>query len=240
MAVATLGPDAWSSLWTGKLRFTDPRAVKVWDNFGKALDFTNPDAAGLCWQQAMDRVAKGESAFAVIRGTGLRGYLAQGRSALNPETTSPGCLLRERPACLWRVRIHSAFPRESGIRVDLQMADNDRREKMPRMLFNPMNGSISPRLDSDVEKYDPYFRSAIRDWRESRIIGSMAYGVAAPRSFASQFADVMSIYLASRDSRAAASAAQAIADQARTGEVALRQICRRGSQPSAGPCFFCP
>ena len=216
VAVATLGPDAWSALWTGKLRLTDPRAVKVWDNFGKALDFTNPDAAGLSWQQAMDRVVKGDSAF-MIQGDWAESYLAHGLS-LNPGNDfawvpSPGT------SGVFVARVDS-FGLPAGIR------DVASTFKWLRMLgtkeaqdvFNPLNGSISPRFDSDVSRYNAYSQSAARDWRTSRIIGSLAHGMAAPGWFSSQFADVMSIYLASRDSRAAASAAQAIADQAHLGK----------------------
>ncbi|MFN7000841.1 MAG: PAS domain-containing protein, partial [Elioraea tepidiphila] len=32
-------------------RDTDPKAVAVWDTFGKVLDCANKDAAGLSWQQ---------------------------------------------------------------------------------------------------------------------------------------------------------------------------------------------
>ncbi|HTP57877.1 MAG TPA: carbohydrate ABC transporter substrate-binding protein, partial [Spirochaetia bacterium] len=71
---------------------------------------------------------------------------------------------------------------------------------------------------SDAEKYDLYFRSAIKDWRESRIVGSMAHGVVAPEAFLSQFPDVIGIYTATKDAASAANALQAIADQSRVGK----------------------
>ncbi|HEX7621944.1 MAG TPA: ABC transporter substrate-binding protein, partial [Anaeromyxobacteraceae bacterium] len=55
VALGVLGPDGWSALWSGKMKFTDPRAVKAWDTFGSVLACTNPDASGLSWQQAVDR-----------------------------------------------------------------------------------------------------------------------------------------------------------------------------------------
>ena len=45
----------------------------------------------------------------------------------------------------------------------------------------------------------------------------MAHGMVAPKEFVTQFADVVDIYLAARDPRAAAGAVQAIADMARLG-----------------------
>ena len=74
VAIATLGPSGWSDLWSGKLKFTDPKVVQVWDTFGKFLDCTNDDASGLSWQQATDRVVNGEAAFNVM-GDWAAGYM---------------------------------------------------------------------------------------------------------------------------------------------------------------------
>src|SRR6185295_13424273 len=37
--------------------------------------------------------------------------------------------------------------------------------------FNSAKGSISPRTDADVTRYDPYQRSAIADFKAARVIG---------------------------------------------------------------------
>lgn len=83
--------------------------------------------------------------------------------------------------------------------------------------FNPLKGSIAARTDSDLSKYNAYLQSAARDWKNNKIVGSLVHGAVAPESFSSQFGTVMEIYLSSKNSRAAANAAQAIADQVRLG-----------------------
>ena len=216
IAVATLGPDDWSALWTGKLRFTEPRVVRVWDNFGKALEFANTDGADLTWQQAMDRVVKGESAFTYM-GDWAESYLASTLNLAPGEgfgwVPAPGTngifIARTDSFCLPR----GFKDKASAFKWFMLLGSKEAQD-----LFNPANGSISPRRDSDAQKYDAYFRSAIKDWRESRIVGSMAHGVAAPQSFVSQFADVIGIFVTTRDPVAAANAAQAIADQTRLGK----------------------
>jgi glucose/mannose transport system substrate-binding protein len=216
VAVATLGPDLWSALWSRRLAFTDPRALRVWDNFGKALDFINSDAAGLSWQQAMDRVARGDSAFTIM-GDWAEGYLA-GALKLTPGTDfdwvpSPGTrgvfVVRTDAFVLPR----GARNRISAFKWLLTIGTRDAQD-----LFNRLNGSLSPRYDSDLGAYNAYFQSAAKEWRESRIVGSMADGVVAPQSFVGQFAEVIGIYLATRSSPAAGSAAEAIADQVRLGK----------------------
>jgi len=85
-------------------------------------------------------------------------------------------------------------------------------------IFNPLKGSIAARLDSDLTKYNAYSQSAAKDWKSNTIAGSLVHGVVAPESFMSQFGTIMDIYLAAKDSKAAANAAQAIADQIGLGK----------------------
>ena len=215
IAVATLGPDDWSALWTGRLRFTEPRVVRVWENFGRALEFANTDGADLSWQQAMDRVVKGESAF-TYAGDWAESYLVntlkltpgEGFAWVPAPGTNGISIARTDSFCLPK----GFKDKASAFKWFMFLGSKEAQD-----VFDPANGSISPRKDSDAEKYDVYFRSAIKDWRESRIVGSMAHGVTAPQWFVSQFADVIGIYTATKDSEAAANAAQGIADQARLG-----------------------
>jgi glucose/mannose transport system substrate-binding protein len=84
--------------------------------------------------------------------------------------------------------------------------------------FNPLKGSIAARLDSDLTRYNAYLQSAAKDWKTSKVVGSLAHGAVAPESFSSQFGTVMEIYLGGKNPKAAASAAQAIADQVGLGK----------------------
>jgi glucose/mannose transport system substrate-binding protein len=215
VAVATLGPLNWNALWAGKLKFTDPRAVKVWDNFGKALEFTNSDASGLSWQQAIDRVVKGDSAFNVM-GDWAEGYMAT-TLKLTPGDDF-GWVPTPGTAGVF-IMLSDSFGLPKGIK-DKAATLNWLKllgSKDGQDIFNPLKGSIAARLDSDLSKYNVYSQSAAKDWKSNKIVGSMHHGAVAPESFTSQFGDVMAIFLAAKDSKAAANAAQAIADQVRLG-----------------------
>ncbi|HWG84513.1 MAG TPA: extracellular solute-binding protein, partial [Deinococcales bacterium] len=73
VALGVLGPADYNNLWAGKLKFTDAKAVGVWDTFNRVLDCANKDAAGLSWQQAFDKVVKGDAAFNIM-GDWAAGY----------------------------------------------------------------------------------------------------------------------------------------------------------------------
>src|SRR5512134_107068 len=75
VALGVLGPEVWTGLWNGKIPMDDARMVKAWETFGKVLDCTNTDASGLSWQQATDRMLKGDAAFNIM-GDWAAGYMS--------------------------------------------------------------------------------------------------------------------------------------------------------------------
>jgi glucose/mannose transport system substrate-binding protein len=215
VAIGTLRAEGWANLWTGKLKFTDPAAVKIWDTFGKVLAYANTDASELSWQQATDRMVAGDAAFNVI-GDWAAGYMAT-TLKLEPGTDfgwvpSPGT------KGIFMM-MSDSFGLPKGIK--------DRKETLNWLkllgskdgqdAFNPLMGSIAARIDSGFTKYDAYSQSAAKDWKVDKIAGSLVHGVVAPVSFMNQFVAVMDIFLAAKDSKTAANAAQAIADQVGLG-----------------------
>jgi glucose/mannose transport system substrate-binding protein len=216
VALGVLGAEGWNGLWNGKVKMNDPKVVKVWEAFGKVLACTNTDASGLSWQQATDRMLKGDSAFNVM-GDWAAGYmsttlkLAPGEGfgwAAAPGTGGTFMMLSD------------SFGMPKGVK------HRDATLKWLKLLgskegqdiFNPLKGSIAGRLDSDLSRYNAYLQSAAKDWKTNKVVGSLVHGAVAPESFGSQFGTVMEIYLASRNAGAAANAAQAIADQTRLGK----------------------
>lgn len=215
VALATLGADGWANLWSGKLKFTDPKAVAVWETFGKVLDCANKDAAGLSWQQAVDRVVQGKAAFNIM-GDWAAGYMST-TLKLKPGTDfawapSPGT------SGIFMM-LSDSFGLPKGAK-NRQNAINWLKlvgSKEGQDVFNPLKGSIAARLDSDPAKYNAYGQSAMKDWKSNRIVGSLVHGAVAPESFMSQFGTVMEIFLQSKNPQAAANAAQAIANQVGLG-----------------------
>ena len=216
VAVGVLGAENWTALWSGKLKFTDPKAVKVWDMFGKVLAYSNADASGLSWQQAVDRMVKGDAAFNIM-GDWAACYMA------TTLTLTPGEGFGWAPSPSTRgvfLMLSDSFGLPKGIK-DRAATLNWLRllgSKNGQDIFNPLKGSIAARLDFDLSKYDTYSQSAAKDWKSNTIVGSLAHGVVAPDSFKSQFGTILDIYLAAKNSRAAANAAQAIADQVGLGK----------------------
>lgn len=216
VAVGTLGVQGWNDLWSGKLKFTDPRVVGVFTTYGKVLDCANKDASGLSWQQATDRVMSGQAAFNVM-GDWAAGYLSTTKK-LKPGTDfgwapSPGT-----SGTFVFLADSFGLPKGAKNRADginwLKLMGS----KAGQDAFNPLKGSIAARTDSDLKKYGVYGQSAAKDWRSNKIVGSLVHGVVAPESFMSAFGTVMDQYAATRNAQGAAGAAQQLATRAGLGK----------------------
>ncbi len=215
VALATLGTENYGRLWSGELSFTDPEVVEVWETFGQILDCTNEDATGLTWQQATDRVANGDAAFNVM-GDWAAGYMSTTLGltpsegfgwAASPGTEGNFMLLSD------SFGLPVGAPHPENAREWLRLVGSQEGQDT----FNPLKGSISPRLDSDLSQYNAYSQSAAEDYQENTQVGSLVHGAVANETFMSEFASVMESFLSSRNPEAAANAAQEIASQTGIG-----------------------
>ncbi|HHX25342.1 MAG TPA: carbohydrate ABC transporter substrate-binding protein [Firmicutes bacterium] len=215
VALSVLGPDKWEKLWNGELSWKSPEVIKAWEMFGDILEYTNADASSLSWQQATDMVVKGQAAFNIM-GDWAAGYMTT-TLKLKPGTgfgwaASPGT-----NGIFMMLSDSFGLPvgcpnRENAIAWLKMLGSRDGQDA-----FNPLKGSISARTDSDLSKYDAYLQSAANDWRSNKIVGSLAHGVTANERFMNDFATVMEIFLQTKNAKAAANAAEAVAIQAGIG-----------------------
>lgn len=216
VALGVLGAADYSNLWSGRLRFNDPKVVAVWNTFGRVLDCANKDASGLSWQQAVDRVLDGTSAFNIM-GDWAAGYMTTTKN-LQPNQGFGWAPAPGTAGVFMMLSDSFGLPRGVKNRANVLNWLRLVGSKEGQDAFNPLKGSIAARTDSDPSKYNAYLQSAMRDWRSNRIVGSLVHGAVAPESFMSQFGTVMEIYLSGRNAQAAANAAQAIATQVRLGQ----------------------
>jgi glucose/mannose transport system substrate-binding protein len=209
VALASMGPDQWEALWSGKLAFDSPEGVAAWKLFGQVLEFTNDDASSLSWQQAVDMVVEGRAAFNVM-GDWAAGYLSTTKKLTpgsgfgwvpSPGTDGKFMFLAD------SFGLPKGAPHRDNAIAWLALLGS--REGSDA--FNPLKGSISARTDSDLSKYNDYAKSAAADFSKNRIVGSLAHGVMANEGFMNDFAAVMEMFLKSKNAAATAKAAQQIA-----------------------------
>ncbi|MCH3918711.1 MAG: ABC transporter substrate-binding protein [Spirochaetia bacterium] len=210
VALATLGGDDYEALWNGGLSWTDPKVIKVWENFGKLLEYTNSDAPSLSWQQATDMVVQGQAAFNWM-GDWAAGYMMT-TLKLAPKTgfgwaNVPG------------TKGYFQFLSDSfGIPKGCKNPDaavawlKECGSKEGQDAFNPLKGSIPVRTDADMSLYSEYSKSAAHDFANDRIVGSLAHGVVAPESFLNDFSPVIEQFMSNKNAQQAAAACAELAE----------------------------
>ena len=216
VALSVLGPEGWNDLWTGDLAFDSEEATQVWAKLDQILEYTNDDASSLSWQQATDRILNGEAAFNVM-GDWAEGYMRNVQNqapqdefnwAPSPGTDGVFMLLSD------SFGMPVGLPHPVNTYHYLTMVGSQEGQDT----FNPLKGSISARVDSDLSQYGIYAQSAAEDFRNDTLVGSLAHGAAANEGFMNDFASVMEMFLSNRNPEQAANAAQAIANQNRVGQ----------------------
>ena len=211
VALGVLGADRYGQLWQGSVSWTSDEVRDVWDTLDQILEYTNPDAASLSWQQATDLVVSGRAAFNIM-GDWAAGYLSTTLGlepgvdygwAASPGTNGVFMFLADSfgyPKGIDNSAAALAWLRLLGSREGQDT-------------FNPLKGSISARTDSDLSQYNAYLQSSASDFRGNRIVGSLVHGVVANEGFMNDFSTVMELFLDSRDVNKAVNASEAVAVQ---------------------------
>ncbi|MCU0481368.1 MAG: ABC transporter substrate-binding protein [Anaerolineae bacterium] len=216
VALAVLGADGWNGFWAGTTAPDSPEMVAVWEKFGQILACTNidVDAAGLSWQQAIDKVVAGEAAFNIM-GDWAAGYMA---TTLELE---PGVGFGYAPS---PDTAGTFLALSDSFGLPLNAPNRDAAVAWLRVLgsvdgqnaFNPLKGSIPARSDIDLEAsglYNSYLVATAADWASNVIAGSLVHGTVGNPRFASEFSTVLDIFKSTRDAGATSSALLAICIQ---------------------------
>lgn len=203
---ATLGSDGYRGLWSGKTSWESAGVKRALENYAKILGYVNTDHAAGTWDSAAQMLIDGKAAMNIM-GDWAAGYF-----------TSKG----------WKPNVNYGFapaPGTAGIFVVVtdtfglpkkaphrDQALNWLRvagSKAGQEAFNPLKGSICARTDCDLSKFDAYLRSSAADFAKNKLIPSEVHGSAAPEDFATQFNDIVNLFVTRRNVAAAQKALQA-------------------------------
>jgi glucose/mannose transport system substrate-binding protein len=210
--IGSMGGDKWTGLWTGTTDWNSPDVTAALKNYGKALSYTNSDAATLAdWQPAADLVVKSGDAAFNIMGDWAYGYFA------NPAPN--GLALKPHVDFDW-----APTPGTAGTFVFLSdsfvMPANAKHaeattdwltvaaSKEGQEAFNPLKGSICARTDCDQSLFSEYSQGAAKDWASNAIVGSLTHGVVANDAWKAKVDTAMGLFLTSAKDDAAVTAFQ--------------------------------
>jgi glucose/mannose transport system substrate-binding protein len=206
--MAAEGAATYEEWINGKITSPDDR--RLVDAFGvlkRYLSYVAPEHATTTWDAAIQRVIRGEAAFCIM------GDWASGEFRLAKLTYGKdyGAMPVPGTQGMYGADV-DAFIQSAGTvnpsysyQLMRVAASRDGQDA-----FNSSKGSISPRTDTDLRRYDPYQRSAISDFKSAKVIYPNIVG-ATHDAFKLGLDNVMSGFDADLDVRKAAAAVAALA-----------------------------
>jgi len=196
---ATLGADAYRGLWTGETPWTDPGVTDALEYFNAIMDYVNEDHSALTWDGAGEYFLEDKAAM-MIMGDWTAGWFASkeyGEYGWSATPGSNGIFVGLSDS----FSLPKGAPNPDNAKAWLGVAHS----KEGQEAFNPKKGSICARTDCDndafkvvPETYD-YLTSAAEDWASDAIVPSVVHGAASFESWATDFKDTISLFVASGD-----------------------------------------
>lgn len=203
--VASQGIDFYENWINGKITSpTNPKLLKSLEIFKKYMGYANMDYSSLEWNKATERVINGYSAFIVMTDWANEEFnLADmtynedyGSFAVPGTEEMYGLIL---DTFLLPKYIQHPTNAERWLKVVASKEGQD--------AFNPLQGSISPRLDTNVSEYDLYQRLAIFDFLSvDYMLPSVVHGSGAPDEFRAKLDEVIPQFAVDGDITQAATA----------------------------------
>ena len=194
--LATFGPDDYAKLFTGEVKWDDPRVKTAAETLKKMMSFANEDRSALGWSDAMQLVLDGKAGMTIM-GDWAHGYaLSKG---LKPNVdygyaAAPGT----DGVFIWlsdSFGLAKGAPNPANAKAWLAVCGS----KAGQDAFNPAKGSIPARTDADVSLYDVYLQSSIKAFSAEKLAPSIVHGAAAPEAYMSTYGNALNVFAADLD-----------------------------------------
>lgn len=206
--VAGLGAATYQEWINGRITAPDdPRLVEALGILRRLRWFAPPGHLTTTWSAAIQRVVRGEAAFCLM-GDWAEGEFKQAGLTYGSDY---GAIPVPGTRGMYGVAVDS-FAQPKGT---ISPVDSDRLlrvvvSRAGQDAFNSVKGSIPPRSDTDMSKYDAYQRSAIADFRAARVLYPNVAG-ATHDAFKTGLDNVMTSFAADGDVAKAAAGIAALA-----------------------------
>lgn len=206
---ATLGADAYRGLWTGEVSWEDPGVTQALEDFLTMMEYVNSDHAALTWDAAGEYIIADQAVFMIMGDWAAGWFASKGYADFGwaPPPGTQGIFVALSDA----FSLPKNAPNEQAAIHWLEVAGS----KAGQEAFNPAKGSICARTDCDPAAFEvvpetyAYLTSAADDWASDAIVPSVVHGAASYESWATDFKDVLTLFVTSGD---VATAQSALAD----------------------------
>jgi len=194
--LSAIGSPGWTDLRSDRLDWNGPRVRQALDRFATLLNYADPEAGALTWDQATKKLASGQCAFESVNDSAYGELIADGahEGVDFGYTPYPGT--------------DNSFLTVIDTFVAAKNAKNPRNAeaflvtigaKDTQLAFNKQKGSIPMRTDIDISALSPYQQYAAQAFAHEPILLSVTHGEAMSAQFQQGFYDAIAAFAQSRD-----------------------------------------
>jgi len=194
--LGVIGAQGWVDLFSGKMKWDDPKVRQAMSYFGKMQEYVNIDHANLTWDQAVKELMDGKVAFNSMGdwadGEFIKAHLKENVDFgwVNHPGTGGSFLIVADGFTLAKGAPH----KESAIAWLKSIGSKESQEA-----FNPLKGSIPARTDVDKSKFDGYHQWSMEEFAKDKLLPSCVHGEAAPDAFQKVLNNAVSAFLVDRN-----------------------------------------
>ena len=216
--LGVVGPQGWTDLFSGKMKWNDPKVKEAMLYFAKMQDYLNPDHASLSWDQAVERLMEGKVAFTSMGDWADGEFIKAGMKekedfgwVSHPGTDGSFIIVAD------GFTLAKGAPHKEATMAWLRSLGS----KEAQEAFNSLKGSIPARTDVDKSKFDDYHQWSMGEFDKDRLLPSCVHGEAAPAAFQEALNDAVKSFIVDKNTDKFANALVQAAGKAvpGTGEV---------------------
>jgi glucose/mannose transport system substrate-binding protein len=172
VAIAELGPDRWEALWEGRLAPDAPEVISAWRKYKAVLDACGQYSL-ITFDSPNSENQPPDGVFIVTTDKDPRLFDKDVNPAAGwdwaPAPGTDGLFVFFADGFV----LPRSAKNEAAAREWLKFAASPEGEDA----YNRARGAVSARLDTNRAGLSGYWQKAAQDYREKRLIGSLAYGM---------------------------------------------------------------
>jgi glucose/mannose transport system substrate-binding protein len=198
-----VGPQGWTDLFRGKMKWDDPQVKQAMGYFARMQDYLNPDHATLSWDQAVQELMEGKVAFTSMGDWADGEFIKAGLKEKvdfgwvnHPGTDGSFIIVAD------GFTLAKGAPQKDAAIAWLKSIGS----KEAQEAFSPLKGSIPARIDVDKSKFDGYHQWSMTEFAKDKLLPSCVHGEAAPAAFQEALNDAITSFMLDKNTENFASA----------------------------------
>ena len=194
--LSAIGEQGWRDMVDDKLDWRGDRVKSALRRFGSLLRYTDPQADGLTWDRAMQKLAAGDCAFASMNDSAFGELLTAG--AREDRDFGAVAFPGTGGSFLAVIDVFVAATKAKNAKNALAFL-GDISEPATQLVFHKAKGSVPVVRDVDVSSLTAYQRAASEALWSAPVLLSVAHGEAMSPEFQEGFYEALDTYVRTRN-----------------------------------------